>query len=106
MAIAEARGLEPPSRFNRAASIVVSHALCDGCGLCIESCPVGALVYPGDASCAKCVKYCSVMDVPCLPARVVLVDGRCDGCGVCESICPRHAISMAASQLNEGAVQG
>jgi Pyruvate/2-oxoacid:ferredoxin oxidoreductase delta subunit len=105
MAIPEPIGAESASRPSRAPAIVVSHALCDGCGICIERCPVGALMKPGDTGCAKCVKYCSVMDVPCLPARVVLVDGRCDGCGICVSACPRQAISMAAPRVNEGAME-
>jgi Pyruvate/2-oxoacid:ferredoxin oxidoreductase delta subunit len=106
MAIAERLGHDAPSRPSRAPSIIVSHALCDGCGICIARCPKGALVKPGDTGCAKCVKYCSVMDVPCLPARVVLVDGRCDGCGVCVSVCPRQAISIEAIRVDEGAVEG
>jgi hypothetical protein len=31
--------------------------------------------------CAKCVKYCSTMEVPCEPARIAICAERCDGCG-------------------------
>jgi len=74
----------------------IAHALCDGCGICIVQCPTRALIEPGNTGCAKCVKYCLTMEVPCLPARVVVIDALCDGCGVCASACPHHAISMIA----------
>ena len=80
----------------RAAIPCIAHALCDGCGICIVQCPTRALIEPGNTGCAKCVQYCTTMEVPCLPARVVVIDALCDGCGVCASACPHHAISMIA----------
>ena len=80
----------------RAAMPCIAHALCDGCGICIVQCPTRALIEPGNSGGAKCGQFCSTMEVPCLPARVVVIDALCDGCGVCAAACPHHAISMIA----------
>jgi len=81
----------------------IAHALCDGCGICIVQCPTRALIEPGNTGCAKCVKYCTTMKVPCLLARVVVIDALCDGCGVCAVACPLHAISMICVSRTPGA---
>ncbi len=44
--------------------------------------------------CAKCVKYCSTMEVPCEPARIAICAERCDGCGQCVPCCPNEAIRL------------
>ena len=95
---------KPVGTTARRAIPCIAHALCDGCGICIAECPAGALVETGNTGCAKCVKYCLTMEVPCLPARVVLLDALCDGCGVCAAACPHDAISMIADGGREGAV--
>ena len=45
----------------------------------------------------------SAKEVPCLPARVVVIDALCDGCGVCAAACPHQAISMIARDKCEAA---
>jgi Pyruvate/2-oxoacid:ferredoxin oxidoreductase delta subunit len=80
----------------RAAMPCIAHALCDGCGICIARCPTRAMVEPGNSGCAKCVQYCITMEVPCLPAQVVVIDALCDGCGICAAACPHQAISIIA----------
>jgi Pyruvate/2-oxoacid:ferredoxin oxidoreductase delta subunit len=85
----------------------IDQALCNGCGICIARCPTAALLEPMNASCSKCVKYCTTMEVPCCPTRLVLVDGLCNGCGLCATACPLHAISMIAdSNVPKSAAAG
>ncbi|MCZ7662651.1 MAG: 4Fe-4S dicluster domain-containing protein [Thermoleophilia bacterium] len=52
-------------------------AVCDGCGLCMRSCPKGALVL-GDEG-------------------LMFEAGRCVGCDVCVQRCPRGALAVAES---------
>jgi electron transport complex protein RnfB len=46
---------------------------CTACGLCLLTCPTGAL--------------------RAAPRRPAVVDARCNGCGACLEICPTDAIS-------------
>jgi len=70
----------------------INPLLCTGCRACIASCPRGALQEPQDYCCAKCVKYCLTLDVPCTPLAVFLREDLCDGCGKCVPACPEGAI--------------
>jgi ferredoxin len=50
----------------------VNRQECTGCGICVDACPVGAIVLEG----------------------VAMVGPGCTGCGLCESSCPNGAISF------------
>lgn len=53
---------------------IINMELCDGCGICIEVCPNGALTVVNN--------------------KVVFAPkDDCDYCGECESTCPQGAIS-------------
>ena len=51
----------------------VNAASCDGCGLCTDRCPFGAITAEGTAR---------------------VDDLRCAGCGVCAVACPQHALTL------------
>lgn len=72
----------------------IDAAKCVDCKACIDGCPNHAIEEAFDYCCAKCVKYCLVMEVPCQPLRVAIRDERCDGCGVCVSVCSYGAIGF------------
>lgn len=73
---------------------VIDQSRCNSCGICIRNCLAGALLEPSNASCAKCVKYCISIDVPCEPTKVMVLHDRCNGCGTCLTICPQEAIEL------------
>ena len=54
-------------------SVAVDPERCDGCGLCVQRCFVGAMVLRGGR---------------------VQVGDSCKGCGRCAEICPRQAVSL------------
>lgn len=56
---------------------LVQSCLCDGCGLCVTSCPVGALAFDFR------------LKIPFVDPLRCLV-----GCSTCASLCPTQAIQM------------
>jgi NAD-dependent dihydropyrimidine dehydrogenase PreA subunit len=60
----------------RLALVWVDGARCTGCGLCMESCPVGALAL--------------------LDGMARVDEEACTGCGACIDVCPEGAIAPVA----------
>jgi Pyruvate/2-oxoacid:ferredoxin oxidoreductase delta subunit len=73
---------------------VIDATKCVNCKACIGGCPNNAIQEAFDYTCAKCVKYCFAMEVPCRPVHVVICDQKCDGCGACVSVCSYGAINF------------
>lgn len=73
---------------------VILQDLCICCDDCIEACPLDAIRKPQDSACAKCIKYCISMEVPCRPDLPVICLENCDACGICAEACEHEAISM------------
>ena len=53
--------------------VTVDNDKCDGCGSCIESCPVEAIKIENDKA---------------------VINEECVDCGACLSACPKEAISL------------
>jgi len=71
---------------------VIDFEICVLCKKCIESCPLKAIIEPMNTSCAKCIKYCLSMAVPCKPDNLIFNYELCDECGQCVTECPENAI--------------
>jgi len=71
---------------------IIDFANCVKCMNCVTACPRSAIVEPINTSCAKCVKYCISMEVPCSPENIIFDYALCDSCGECLSACPEGAI--------------
>ena len=52
----------------------VHSELCDGCGLCLSSCPAEAIVRDGE--------------------KISINEALCKGCGICLAHCPREALDL------------
>jgi ferredoxin len=58
---------------------------CNGCGKCVDACPVAAMTLVSANDPAKPRKR-----------RAELVDDLCLGCGVCTGVCPTDGLALAA----------
>jgi len=59
----------------------IDHVRCTGCGVCIEECPVGAIV----------------MD----EINVEIKMSDCIRCGVCHDICPKEAVRHDSEKISD-----
>jgi Pyruvate/2-oxoacid:ferredoxin oxidoreductase delta subunit len=71
---------------------VIDNSKCTKCDDCYIICPLGAIVKSSNTACAKCIKYCISMKVPCDPLNYVFCYEKCDSCGLCVSACKSEAI--------------
>ena len=71
---------------------VIDFSKCIKCNDCYIICPVGAIVKESSAACAKCIKYCLSIKVPCNPEHNVFCYEKCDNCGLCVTECKSEAI--------------
>ncbi len=78
----------------------IDTTMCTNCKSCIVCCPTKAIQEPLNYSCAKCIKYCMTLDVPCRPAGVIIRYELCDGCGLCILSCPNDAIHWCETNLD------
>jgi ferredoxin len=74
---------------------------CRKCNVCIDVCPEKAILTSSNNCCAKCIKYCITMEVPCSPEYIVFDYDLCDRCGLCISSCPYGAISWFIPKTND-----
>jgi len=66
--------------------IKIDEEKCDGCGLCIPSCPEGAL---------------QIVDTPKGPKARLVKDNFCDGLGACLGDCPQGALSVIEKDVEK-----
>ncbi len=72
---------------------VIDAAKCNRCNTCVDVCPRNAIHEPADTTCAKCIKYCFSMEVPCMPEHLAFAYDLCIRCGLCVAACPQKAIA-------------
>lgn len=74
---------------------VINQEKCKKCGICMQSCPYGAIV----KRTAPCIGICPVDAIFKDSNGVAVIDtDKCISCGQCTKICPYNAI-MAKSQI-------
>lgn len=66
--------------------IKIDEDKCDGCGLCIPSCPEGAL---------------QIVDTPKGPKARLVKENFCDGLGACLGECPQGALTIEEKEVEE-----
>ena len=66
--------------------IKIDEEKCDGCGLCIPSCPEGAL---------------QIVDTPKGPKARLVKENFCDGLGACLGECPQGALTIEEKEVEE-----
>ena len=71
---------------------IIKSGLCINCDKCVAACPTEAILKSNDSACAKCIKYCISMEVPCNPEHYIFCYEKCDACSACVSACPVEAI--------------
>ena len=72
---------------------VIDFSKCTRCMKCTEACPNKAIILSFNSSCAKCIKYCLTMKVPCRPKDIIFKYEHCDACGKCLEVCAENAMS-------------
>lgn len=66
--------------------IKIDEEKCDGCGLCMPSCPEGAL---------------QIVDTPKGPKARLVKESFCDGLGACLGDCPRGALAVEERDVEQ-----
>ena len=62
---------------------------CTDCRLCIDSCPTGALSFPGILDAKKCIAYQTIENKGDIPAEVASeIKESIYGCDICQNVCP------------------
>lgn len=77
---------------------VVDVDKCTRCNACIKSCPVNAVSVTLNSVCAKCIKYCIVLPVPCNPEYISFDYDKCTSCGLCVESCVQDAVVFMDSK--------
>jgi epoxyqueuosine reductase len=71
---------------------------CGRCTLCIDACPTGALVAPGELDARRCLSYLTIEVKGAIPAEHRDgIGANAYGCDICQDVCPwnsKAAISL------------
>lgn len=61
---------------------------CGDCTICIDACPTGALVGPGQLNAQKCISYVTQTKGLVEDEMMVKIGNRLYGCDTCQIVCP------------------
>ncbi len=59
-----------------------------GCALCVQACPTGALFAPGKIQPKRCISYLTQMSGPIPLELRDKIGGKLWGCDICQQVCP------------------
>ncbi len=68
--------------------------LCGKCSRCMDACPTGAIVAPGEINASKCISYLTIELKENIPQELRQhCQGWVFGCDVCQEVCPHNKYS-------------
>ena len=71
---------------------IVDQMKCTKCNVCVDICPQNAISVISNSCCAKCIKYCISLPVPCHPEYLTFDYKICNSCGACVDRCSADAL--------------
>lgn len=63
---------------------------CGDCTLCLEACPTGALVAPGELNAQACISYLTQTKGTLTEEQMKKIGNRLYGCDTCQVVCPKN----------------